>query len=408
MPGGLRLPRADQASSPLLRLPAELRIKILRNLHRKESVIHPERYFLDCKSRMVEARLNGQNDEEQKLDALETYEEHVSLSSQTMRTCQQLRDESGDILYMTNTLLISMAQQMRCCQCDNISLQVLNTDLELPSAEQIRQHTDTQICDYVTDTKNQLLPHLHKYNMNQYTQLEEFLQTYQAVSRFQSIQLQISWDEWEEGAACVRMLRTLFHQKDVLIVLADRSKSEFHLYHQCFRCLRCKSFDHRQDQESRNTKSVIEDSGSDDLSRDMSIISSQKPVQDTYMLWCTLHNKLVKGLEPWDGEYFFEDKDHYKLLQTVQRASVSYSFDHWKQAEALLLGAAVEWIKKETRQIVEEEDTANRRVEREIQEAQQKTEELREEVGTSKQSIAETKASSRQAIEHIQQYASGV
>lgn len=80
-------PRLSQNASPLLALPAELRLKILRNLLKEESL--PVAYYLEDSSR-------------------ESVERALSLSAQVLRCCQTLYLEGLDILYNENILCINV------------------------------------------------------------------------------------------------------------------------------------------------------------------------------------------------------------------------------------------------------------------------------------------------------------
>lgn len=74
-----------QVQSPLLRLPAELRIKILRNVLKSSQPLYPmEKYRLESPKNLKRAQ--------------RLYHAQVKLSSQTLRTCQQLREEGIEIL----------------------------------------------------------------------------------------------------------------------------------------------------------------------------------------------------------------------------------------------------------------------------------------------------------------------
>lgn len=91
-----KLPPAPQSSSRLLTCPTEIRIKILRNLFKKASLVEPCYKFRPTLS--TDNSLVGE------------YKNKYSLSSQSLRCCQEFYHEGRRILYQENVLVIEMGE----------------------------------------------------------------------------------------------------------------------------------------------------------------------------------------------------------------------------------------------------------------------------------------------------------
>lgn len=103
----------SRTRSPLLRLPAELRFKVLRNLLQT--------------SRMIRMKQHARNSEESN----EAYSTNTSLSGQMLSCCQQLFMDGIQILYGENTLEIACVHSAK----DGVLRKVLDGQIPIPPNE---------------------------------------------------------------------------------------------------------------------------------------------------------------------------------------------------------------------------------------------------------------------------------
>lgn len=133
--------RHRQPESRLLCLPAELRLKILRYLHRHDGPIKSLRewkHFLTPNTNEVPDRGYARKSLREWKHFLSTkeaivrsYARGVSLSSHLLRCCQQLHDEAIGVLYGENVLSIYCCNELKTMEhgCRDTIVGVLDTDL---------------------------------------------------------------------------------------------------------------------------------------------------------------------------------------------------------------------------------------------------------------------------------------
>lgn len=184
----------SQSKSLLLLLPGELRMKVLRNLLKSEKVI-------ETKSELRESWLLIYPDGEKTLDITEReYLQQTTLSSQLMRCCQMLYDETRYVLYQENKLSIKLSQS---------SCHVLDLDLNLPQFTRKLDDQDQDILSIAKDRRS----------------LRPFLTIYPIIAGFGAIVVKMSPKSHADLYADCRLFRNLLHGKRITISFSSAQLS---------------------------------------------------------------------------------------------------------------------------------------------------------------------------------------
>lgn len=203
-----------QKQSPLLRLPGELRVKILRNLLKTDKVIESKSEMqMQSYRRWSQTHVGPVDDEE--IQRVETrYRRQTKLSSQVLRCCQALYADGRHILYQENKLSINLTKRR---------YGVLDLDLEIPQLTRQLDHPDQSIFSLATRHKS----------------LHPFLTVYAVISEFGSLVVSMDQQEHQDLYADCRLFRELFHGKRLEISFPSWGPT-IKLWLNACRILRCK------------------------------------------------------------------------------------------------------------------------------------------------------------------------
>ncbi|KAK5084873.1 hypothetical protein LTR70_007815 [Exophiala xenobiotica] len=210
-------PYDPQESSRLLRLPSELRLKILRLLHKAEKPLN------SCEAiPITQSSLNGH------AEALEDAESSIfELSGQVLACCQQLEIEASAILYGENVL------RMRCTATSDVHLLNIHClgahiqfERRLPYLnyeEEIHNfmsaYSGLQVYDLISKlprfNKN---PHSHVYSVVEGLLVYRFIKNFHQLSKIRNIRLVVQYHgETDVFMACIA-LRAMLLDKNVVLV----------------------------------------------------------------------------------------------------------------------------------------------------------------------------------------------
>jgi len=286
-----------QNKSPLLDLPVELRVKILRYVLRKAGPI----------TSLGEVRMT----KVPRSSCHEIYNANATLSAQVLRTCQQLYGEGGEILYGENTLSICYSGYRSRASGPDDLCHILDYTINL-SASRIEKSCDTFITiqDYFGGHKSEMEP----YTLRRYSQL----------AKFQHYRLKIRYMHRENILTACRVLQPLLLEKDVTLVPMELG-GPLHRYHLKFtRYLRCR----RLQIEWPEGRSQDQD----ELARFEKVITGGTPVQNTYRIWQTLKFDVFDRLEVLYGTTFpyskikVDEEDQHGHLNSLESAAEEYDF----------------------------------------------------------------------------------
>lgn len=126
--------QSPQNDSPLIGLPTELRTKILRMLLKSDAPLYSKeecKRGLDVVERDKTLSQRVSNKDEDSIKKGE-YRKTTSLSSQVLRTCQQLYLEGCEVLYDENTICILIEEELDMI-FRNCKVSILDHTLDIPS-----------------------------------------------------------------------------------------------------------------------------------------------------------------------------------------------------------------------------------------------------------------------------------
>lgn len=314
-------PSNPQTSSRLVQLPAEIRLKIYRLLHKNDKPLYSEEEIEEVLND------NGPNADEEYFatsdHSLLSYQSNVSLSSQLLATCQQVYLEGQAILYATNVLSI-------CCNIRGsyIDCSILNMMVTLPVdiGDLPRENFDLFDLAIGRNDMDSIL---------MYSTLERF-QTFRLV-------LFISWNSSAEPiAVCCRVLQNLLLEKHVTIVplgyLVWELRSNNYRLLSTLRYLRCSTI-------SLNASDAGIIDVDDEIFSVIQANSSQAPFRDTVDTFLSVVS-MVKKYCGDNYEYYCES-----MLNKLAEAAVTYDVNEFEDAMMQVSGELKslkqEWMNRE-------------------------------------------------------------
>ncbi|KAK5089657.1 hypothetical protein LTR70_006534 [Exophiala xenobiotica] len=164
------LSRCPQSDCPLMQLPAELRLMILRNTLKKSGIIRNAVEYTALGNRGVDRATRKD----------EYFQHHLQLSAQLLGCCQALYHEAYSVLYDENQLSIGVFAPGRHCE-------ILDVSIELPDIYE-RWFVDDSSLLEVYETRSS---HKLRYNDSK-SLLEEPLTV---AEKFSHVRLTIHCDE---------------------------------------------------------------------------------------------------------------------------------------------------------------------------------------------------------------------
>lgn len=283
----------EQFSSRLLRLPVEIRLKILRSLMRKPIPI--------C------SRLQS--------GYAENYLDGLALSSQLLRSCQRIYHEGLNILYNENTLSI-------LCQpagMGSISCGVLHL---IVRAYHVLQYMGSSIhdTDLLSVAKRKLE---QEHPIARTKDALELLPIYNSLLRFKRVQVHFECGQAEHDAICVLLVRLILKGKQVII--SDPPNS---FNYESLKALRCSSIVIQKKTQPEGIEKIV------------SLVTSSEPVEDIIEPWLNLlevtHRLPGRARDLFD--WMFVDE-----MNELLRAVVKFDVQLVKELTNGIIKLALEW-----------------------------------------------------------------
>lgn len=325
-------PPKAQSSSPLLRLPAELRLMILGHLlFYTGGVICAYTHIGD----EHESTPSGQQ-------LLREYRTSLQRSAQVLRTCQQLYIDAHPLLYEKNTMQI---------HTQGGAIHVLDAFLNLPGVKEAEEGAKLDLLELAKSIEKQYLQREFKEDA------EQIIRTYPALRKFQNFSIQVEYYDQEDVFMACRMLRNLLHNKHVTFMPQPQGLSDCDAVDFLEPCafLKCESFNF---------------GNFDDIEHLRVAVTGRTSVPDTLPMWLNFSNNFLVNL-PHNIDESFEcrhDQDYEKLKQHM----LDYDMDAYRVQQRFLMERALEWnqewavreIDSEIYLIDHKRDTANRAITR--------------------------------------------
>ena len=292
------LPPDLQSTSRLLQLPPELRIKILRQLHRNDQPLLGD----------------------------------TNLSGQALVCCQRIYGEACHILYAENVVSIrcaydcpetalSKGPNWACFRCH-----ILGTYADLPTNLHETGLEDHDLDWFALKDGQDSSP----------IPVQSF---YTAASRFKKYQVSIDFIEAIEIWVSFRPLKGILRGKSVSIALRPVCELNDRTLTASCRILRCHSvaFDTTYYQEDPT-----------ELARTISIVESQEPVLDLFSQWCYLQDELICRL-PGISDVQYAIKHYYadeqeSLLYELGQAVYLNDGAKFQENRAKVITSSSSWI----------------------------------------------------------------
>ncbi|KAK5949600.1 hypothetical protein OHC33_009407 [Knufia fluminis] len=309
----------------MLRLPGEIRLKIYRLLHKHTGRIADQGSYFNEKT---------------PCEAERAYQDDTSLSSQFLRTCQQVHDEAAAVLYDENEV------DLRCesdtsgswIPYDGLWCSVLDTEMLMPNALHSLPDLDYDILKHAEDVPSiwpmgdsRFVQVLQPRHNGQIAQGKSFTQTYPTLRRFKKMYLSISASRAEEVVVACRLLRDLLFHKNVTIDIPYAGICDPRVFG-C-RFLRCCGI--RFSSSTKLCSQCIRTLGAS--------ITSWEPPKDTVKKWRRFLN-LAHSLELKEGneDYEFAGVFREEILD-LETAAFSYDIMVYEALEKRLMRKMTEW-----------------------------------------------------------------
>lgn len=320
------LPRNNQASSILMRLPAELRTMILRRLLKQATP----------------------------LDKI------TPLSSQILQTCQNIYKEAYPILYTQNTLLIychdHFTQARNLINILDISLPSQVGREDIIAAYTLQEDAAEALGWWEEDGSEELQAHPgneadvgspHASHVpGRYGALLKLGERYAMLDRFRRIELRIEYEIFETLVCMCRVLRELLAGKQVTLVAVPRTQVAIDAgfaWLQSAAILRCSSM---------SIRAVGIDVPSDMLDTLVQTTTGQTPAVDTYEMFVDVVFRVSLAVK---GDDFYDEVDK----EAFGKAALTYDVERYEEEKKLYLEAVRVWSRNwwaERRRELEQEE----------------------------------------------------
>ncbi|KAK5953271.1 hypothetical protein OHC33_005839 [Knufia fluminis] len=332
----------SQVASPLMRLPAELRLKILRNLLKNDGPRDPV------------PELANQ---------YQTTDRMTELSSQVLACCQRLLHEARAVLYHENTIPIRCemptSRDLQRPPTFPIKCGILGAKevFFAETLEHLPEARDWKWCS--PDDPSYTFVYLNFLEQTQTHHLSSDFDTlkkhYHALNKIEKVHITVQYEKGPEMFSVCRVLQDFLKDKRVvfvpeLITISSRPRTRSLQQHElnalkACQMLRCRSIEFRTEHPQ-------------DLRQIITTITSQEPVADLF----TLHHKmrtLGNSLPNYnDDEYIWGDQEWSKLWNPFHTAILQMEAEDARELVAPLLQRATEW----NEYILEEKKEAAREV----------------------------------------------
>jgi len=303
-------PRKAQNSSPLMRLPIELRLMILENI-----LVYPAGIINSHRHAYWESkwRLGGPQ-------RIQAYLKHLQGSGQLLRTCQQLSIEGHSQLYEKNTLQIHI-------QGD--TLIIMDVELYLGEFE-AQESVQLDLLEIAHSTVESFK---HTVKDEPIQDSRKTIRMYPTLRKFKRFNVNVDYEDQEEVFVARRVLRHLLHDKHVTFTpepqsLTDRNATD--ILEACA-VLRCQSFTFNKFNDIEHIRTAV---------------TSSTPVHDTFPLWLNFVLHLVHMLPAHVGNYAGFIAKEKEDFWSLEEHMLNYDMDAYVRQQQLLMERAVEWVEE--------------------------------------------------------------
>lgn len=263
----------NQAQSQLLIPPAEIRVKILRNLLRSENGrVRNRRELCSAELTLLDYDFGGEEEvDQQDFQRCKDYwREHGPGGAQVLRTCQRMYLEGTETLYKEQTIDILVEDDNLIAVAFSMLDQTITLSSYERPCEEYFSTSDVQEC-HDTIRPNNLRRLLHAYKV--------------PLKQFKNVQVQINEQRLNATEICFvgRALRGIMQDKNATIFVNKLATRQLICedWFNGFKVLRCKTV---------SFKGVSPPAGLVEL------IQSSETQFDTYAAWFNFHQNFLDNL----------------------------------------------------------------------------------------------------------------
>jgi len=307
-------PPTTQQASPLMRLPAELRVKILDILLSRARTI---------KLRLASAR-------------------PARRSAQLLRACQQLYSEGHTILYNKNVVAICFGDSEFHDHCLTLK-RCVQVGVRLPIFH-IEQYSLLDVAQAFIKLE------APKRDLD----AERFVQLYPALMKIRNFRIHFRYRDQVDIFVQRRVLRALLNNKHVTCVLEPAPVAKGHTisWLKSCRILRCSSISFYKFNDTRFLEELREN------------ITSRTIVRDTLMPWVDYLTHIAPVSRQLT-ESAFKD-DCMKEFKELKQHMLNYDFDAYVVQQKYLMERAIEWnqlcAEAECQKLMDQKNQRNRTI----------------------------------------------
>lgn len=327
--------RMAQVQSPLLRLPAEMRVKILRNILKSDQPLYSmEKYRHESPKNFKKVR--------------RLYYAQLRLSSQFLCTCQQVKDEGEQVLYGENVLCILYRCDMRWDS--RVSHGSIGSDCHILRWSTKLPKIDCAMEDHMSQSRGPGSD-LHCWNPCLCHNFKEDM-PYAAPdsTRFHRVRVDLHYNDIYAIFTASRSLFPLLENKSVLLqAIPDSQSSDLEpdknasLLRAC-RVFRCQSL--------KVDCSLLRDVDLDEIAAIERVVGSEESVDDYHKDYLEFVEDVIPKLiaDPWDELSHidsFQDSA-IELLADLETAVYEYDSERYRITKQEIITAARLWLEEWT------------------------------------------------------------
>ena len=309
-PRTFQIPQGLSNDSRLLRLPAELRLKILRFLLCSGEPLHP-----------IEATI---------YDVRQSQIGFVALDSQILRASQELYTEGYEILCKNNTLGLIL----KYCDEDDgpLLFTVMKVTVEMVHSDSELLPQDSSLLD---GTKLLLEPEFDdlRWDKAQSLQRQSLRDLYPVLTRFASFHVRLDSECCTDVNLVSRLLQRLLWNRDVTLELIPQIDMPLSQGMRSCRFLRCRTFRYIGVPENN------------DSCADVATITGHQDVHDTFKTYQQFSEEVLDKLMLLNGESF-RDEHWNDLLRPLDDAAREYELENFEHLMGKALNAVSAWSEK--------------------------------------------------------------
>lgn len=316
-----------QKLSPLIGLPAELRLKIMRYLLRSGDPIRSQKEVGEAGYRAI-----------------------TCLSSQILQTCQQVYKEASVILYHKNTLAVKTGSydSDRNPHCPTVQHSFLGVtvlaqsnmkygakSLMLPLLQDlVERKKHTELLEPSSAFQRVLLSIKAEVEAQESRALDSWIEAYGILARFHKFHVVLDLDSAnarDDALLFFRRFHAAFSNKDVVVTVVPKTAEDTSILAACLlrcRVLRCRSL-------------RFELPATIDVNEIVRTVTSQEPMLDTYSMACLLRRNVIEGFGLCARKDFLGV--HGNLWSELLDRASEYDFELYQKLRESLLETARDW-----------------------------------------------------------------